>query len=245
MAHSFVGAFDDETMAFEAFANVFPDNSVFLIDTYDTIAGAQKAVSVAQRMKKKGRPLVGVRLDSGDIIDLSGKVRRIFDDAGLFEVKIFASGGFDEFKIAKTVEAGAPIDAFGVGTKIGVSADAPYMDVAYKMVRYGKKNVRKNSPGKATLAGEKQVFRLSDDSGTYKEDIIGIRNEHQDGAESLLETVMVDGKRVDSQPSLEDIRTRFERIFSRLDEKYKSLSEKIVYPVRVSRKLDALQHSIL
>ena len=244
MAHSFVGAFDDETMAFEAFAKVFPNNSVFLIDTYDTIEGAKKAVSVAQRMKKKGPPLVGVRLDSGDIIDLSGKVRRIFDDAGLFEVKIFASGGFDEFKIAKTVEAGAPVDAFGVGTKIGVSADAPYMDVAYKMVRYGKKNVRKISPGKTTLAGEKQVFRLSDDYGKYKEDIIGIRNERKDDAESLLETVMVDGKRVDLQPTLEDIRNRFESNFSRLDEKYKSLSEKIVYPVRISRKLGELQNSI-
>lgn len=242
MAHSFINAFDNEILAFEAFAKLFPDNSVFLIDTYNTIEGAKNAVSVARKMKKKGHLPVGVRLDSGDMADLSKKVRRIFDKAGLSEIKIFASGGLDEFRIAKIIEEGAPIDAFGVGTKIGVSADAPYMDVAYKMVRYGKKNVRKISPGKITLAGKKQVFRFSGDNGEYTKDIIGMRDEIYDNAEPLLEVVMVDGRQLKPHLELADIRKRFKLNFSRLDEKYKSLTEKIVYPVTVSRKLAALQN---
>lgn len=241
MAHSFVGAFDNEISAFEAFAEVFPDKSVFLIDTYDTIEGAKNAVSVAHRMKANGHMPIGVRLDSGDMATLSKQVRRIFDAAGLFEVKIFASGGFDEFKITKIIDAGAPIDAFCVGTKIGVSADAPFMDVAYKMVRFGNKNIRKISTGKVSLAGEKQVFRFSDDLGRYKEDFIGMRSEKFETAQPLLYLVMKDGKRLNPHPSLSEIRKRFKRNFSQLEETYKHLTKKVVFPVKVSRQLKALQ----
>jgi nicotinate phosphoribosyltransferase len=129
MAHSYIAAFDSELDAFSAYSETFPDNSIFLIDTYDTLEGARNAVKAAKAMKKRGNSLIGVRLDSGDMADLSQKVRKIFDDAELFDVKIFVSSGFDEFKIEKVISEDAKIDAFGVGTKVGVSADAPYVPV--------------------------------------------------------------------------------------------------------------------
>ena len=177
MAHSYVSAFDNELDAFFAYADTFPDHSIFLIDTYDSVKGARHAAAVAKEMQKKGHALIGVRLDSGDMAGLSREVRKIFDDIGLLDVKIFASSGFDEFKIAKVISEGAAIDAFGVGTKVGVSADAPFVDVVYKMVRFKGRDVKKLSPDKVTLAGEKQVFRKSDQNGRYLEDIIGQRNE--------------------------------------------------------------------
>ena len=125
MAHSYISAFDSELDAFSAYSDTFPENSIFLVDTYDTIEGAHNAVKAAKKMEEKGHFLTGVRLDSGDMVMLSKKVRKILDDAGLFNVKIFASSGFDEFKIADCISKGAKIDAFGVGTKVGVSADAP------------------------------------------------------------------------------------------------------------------------
>ena len=190
MAHSYVSAFDDERDAFFAYADTFPDHSIFLIDTYDSVEGARHAAAVAKEMKKKGHALLGVRLDSGDMVSLSQKVRKILDDAGLYDVEIFASSGFDEFKIAKVISEGAAIDAFGVGTKVGVSADAPFVDVVYKMVRFKGRDVRKLSPGKVTLAGEKQVFRKSDQNGRYLEDIIGQRNELIAEGKPLMENVM-------------------------------------------------------
>jgi len=177
MAHSYIEAFSGDLAAFSAYSETFPDTSIFLIDTYNTIDGAKHAVTVAKQMKENGHSLIGVRLDSGDMVDLSQKVRKIFDDAGLSDVKIFASSGFDEFKIAEVISKGAKIDAFGVGTKVGVSADAPYLDAVYKMVRFKNRDVRKLSPGKITLAGEKQVFRKSDPNGRYLEDIIGLRGD--------------------------------------------------------------------
>ena len=241
MAHSYVEAFDSELDAFSAFSETFPENSILLIDTYDNIEGAKNAVKVAKEMKKRGHTLIGVRLDSGDMADLSQKVRKIFDGAGLFDVKIFASSGFDEFKIAKVIGEGAKIDAFGVGTKVGVSADAPYLDIVYKMTRFKDHDVRKLSPGKITLAGEKQVFRKSDQNGRYIEDIIGSRDEIIEQRKPLLEKVMENGKLLRPSPSIQDIRDRFKTKFSMLDEKYKSIHDTVIYPVRLSRRLKHLQ----
>ena len=241
MAHSYIEAFDSELDAFLAFAETFPENSILLIDTYDTIEGAKNAVKVAKEMKKRGQALIGVRLDSGNMTDLSQKVRKIFDEDGFFDVKIYASSGFDEFKIAKVIAEGAKIDAFGVGTKVGVSADAPYLDIVYKMTRYKDRDVKKLSPGKITLAGEKQVFRKSDQNGRYLEDIIGLRGETIPGGEPLLEKVMEDGKLLRPDPSLQDIRDRFKTNFCLLDEKYKSIHDTVIYPVRLSQRLEHLQ----
>jgi nicotinate phosphoribosyltransferase len=241
MAHSYIAAFDSELDAFSAYSETFPENSIFLIDTYDTLEGARNAVKAAKEMKKKGNSLVGVRIDSGDMADLSQKVRKIFDDAGFFDVKIFASSGFDEFKIEKVISENAKIDAFGVGTKVGVSADAPYVDVVYKMTRFNGRDVRKLSPGKITLAGEKQVFRKSDQNGCYLEDVIGLKNEDIPETEPLLEKVMEDGKMLRPIPSLQAVRDRFKKNFSKLDEKYKTIQNTESYPVKLSMGLLELQ----
>jgi nicotinate phosphoribosyltransferase len=241
MAHSFVTAFETEIEAFAAYADLFPDSSVFLIDTYDTLQGAKNAAEVGRQMKQQGHSLVGVRLDSGDMVELSKQVRRVLDEAGLPDVKIFASSGFDEFTLERLVSAGAPIDAFGVGTRMGTSADAPYLDIVYKMVRLGKRNVRKVSEGKITLAGEKQVFRKSDDHGRFMGDIIGLRDDRFDEASPLLAPVMRKGEPVGSLPSLEESRNRFAENFKRLDDRFKKLLDPDTYPVTISERLEELQ----
>ena len=243
MAHSYIEAFSGDLAAFSAYSETFPDNAIFLIDTYNTIDGAEHAVTVAKQMKENGHSLIGVRLDSGDMVELSQQVRKIFDDAGLSDVKIFASSGFDEFKIAKFIAQGAKIDAFGVGTKVGVSADAPYLDVVYKMVHFKDRDVRKLSPGKITLAGEKQVFRKSDPTGRYQEDIIGIRDDRVDHGTPLLKTVMENGKILQPHPELQAIRENFKKNFALLDDRYKSILEYNAYPVKLSEHLKMLQES--
>jgi nicotinate phosphoribosyltransferase len=244
MAHSYISAFDSELEAFAAYADTFPDHSIFLIDTYDTLEGAKNAVAVAKEMQQRDATLIGVRLDSGEMADLSQKVRKILDDAKLYDVKIFASSGFDEFKIAKVVSRGARIDAFGVGTKVGVSADSPYVDIVYKMVRFNTRDVRKLSPGKSTLAGKKQVFRRADQKGRYTEDIIGLRDESIEGGRPLLELVMADGKILRSPPSLQATQAKFKESFTLLDDRYKSIEDHNAYPVKLSRRLEELQKNV-
>ncbi len=241
MAHSYVSAFDNERDAFFAYADTFPDHSIFLIDTYDSVEGARHAAAVAKEMQKRGHTLIGVRLDSGDMVSLSREVRKIFDDAGLSDVKIFASSGFDEFKIAKVISEGAAIDAFGVGTKVGVSADAPFVDIVYKMVRFKGRDVRKLSPGKVTLAGEKQVFRTSDQNGCYSEDIIGQRDEIIAEGQPLLEKVMENGRLLYPHPQLNMLQERFKENFAALDDGYKSIQDHKAYPVKLSTRLQNLQ----
>jgi nicotinate phosphoribosyltransferase len=243
MAHSFIQAIGDEKEAFEAYARTFPDRTVLLIDTYDTVEGARQAVEVARQMAAAGHSLVGVRLDSGDMIALSRQVRKIFDDAGLPAVKIFASSGLDEFGLAGFVQGNAAIDAFGVGTKMGVSADLPYLDMVYKLVHYDTRDVRKLSPGKQTLAGEKQLFRCRDAQNRYLEDIIGVRGESFDPAQPLLETVMQSGQICVRLPSLGEIRQDFRSRFENLPDRYKQLSHPDAYPVRLSPALSALQET--
>ena len=159
MAHSYVESFTDELEAFRAFAVSYPQHTVLLIDTYDTVHGARRAAVVGQEMAQRGQHLLGVRLDSGDMTALSKEVRVILDQAGLQDVQIVASGSFDEYRIDAAVRDGACIDAFGVGTKMGVAADMPYLDMAYKLVQYDGRPVMKLSTGKATLVDQKQVWR--------------------------------------------------------------------------------------
>jgi nicotinate phosphoribosyltransferase len=241
MAHAFVTAFETEIEAFQAYADLFPDSAVFLVDTYDTLQGAQNAAIVGARMKQKGHRLLGVRLDSGDMVELSRQVRRILDEAGLPDVKIFASSGFDEYALEQMIADGTRIDAFGVGTRMGVSADAPYMDMVYKMVRLGNRNVRKISENKITLAGEKQVFRQTGANRRFKGDIIGLRDEHPQDSYPLLKPVLNKGRPIAPVSELADIRKRFSENFNRLDERYKRLSKPETYPVAVSSKLNEIQ----
>ncbi len=243
MAHSFITSFDEEIDAFRAFAETFPDNVVLLIDTFDTISGAHKAVDVAREMLSKGQKLKGVRLDSGDMAVLSRDVRAIFRRAGFKDVSIFASGGFDEFKVADVLERGGEIDAFGIGTKMGVSADGPYTDIAYKLVQYDGRPVLKLSTGKKTLVAEKQVFRIKQGDRLLR-DIIGLRNEKTDGS-PLLKTVMKNGKRQNPSESLEIIRERFQKEFNALDDDFKTLKNPKLFPVEISCGLEKLQNQVV
>lgn len=242
MAHSFIMSFPDELEALRAFAKTFGSDTVLLIDTYDTIAGAKKAITVARELEARKERLRGVRLDSGDMTDLSKKVRVLFDEAGLEYVKIFASGSYDEFKIRDAVQNGAEIDAFGVGTKMGVSADAPYTDMAYKLVEYAGRPVLKLSTGKQSLPGKKQVFRVRK-ANRLSKDIIDCRKGKQPG-EPLLVHVMEEGARLRGPDSLDDIRERFLDEFDALDDSVKQLENPARYPVETSAPLQALQKQV-
>ncbi len=243
MAHSFIASFEEEIDAFRAFAETFSENTVLLIDTYDTLAGAQKAAIVGREMIRQGKRLKGVRLDSGDMASLSKEVKAILEEADLADVQIFASGGFDEYKIAQHIREGAKIDAFGVGTKMGVSADAPYTDIAYKLVEYDDRPVLKLSTGKQTLAGKKQVFRIRE-GGRLIKDIIALRGENLEG-EPMLRMAMKDGGRCQHQESLLSIRDRFQQEFMTLDENYKVLIKPQSCPVELSPGLRDLQRRIV
>jgi nicotinate phosphoribosyltransferase len=246
MAHSFVTSFESEINAFRAFARTFPENTVLLVDTYDTLQGAKAAAEVGKEMACRGEKLKGVRLDSGDIARLSRKVRKIFHQEGLPDSIIFASGGFDEYKIRSVLHRGGEVDSFGVGTKMGVSADAPYFDMAYKMVLYSGRPVLKLSPGKMTLASDKQVFRFRTAKGKLKRDAIGLRNDCLEGGEPLLEEVMSKENNRVRLPALPQIQKRFLDEFSCLNEKYKPFAGNTPeYPVGLSPALKGLQSRLV
>ncbi|HEX9182555.1 MAG TPA: nicotinate phosphoribosyltransferase [Burkholderiales bacterium] len=199
MAHSFVQAHESEAAAFAHFARAFPENAVLLVDTYDTVEGARRAAATPGRLK-------GVRLDSGDLDDLSRKARRILDESGHRDAIIFASGNLDEDRVGALVAAGAPIDAFGIGTSLTTSADAPYLDAVYKLEEYGGKPRRKRSTAKATWPGRKQVWRSTGEGGRFARDVITVEGDAQPG-EPLIVPVMHSGKRL-PQPTLADSRAR-------------------------------------
>jgi nicotinate phosphoribosyltransferase len=244
MAHSYVVAFPREIDAFRAFARAFPEHTTLLIDTYDTVTAARKAVQVAKELEARGQRLAGVRLDSGDILSLSREVRRILDEAGLGYVRIFVSGGLDEYAIDDLLTAGAPIDAFGVGTHMDVSADAPYLDMAYKLVRYAGRHVLKFSAGKETWTGEKQVYRFRAPDGHFEGDRLALRHEAPpDGAEPLLDTVMTSGAATKPRPPLSAIRDHCAAQLRALPEGVRRLRGPAPYPVAYSDRLRDLQRS--
>ena len=244
MAHSFISSFTSEIEAFRAYAQTFPDRAVLLIDTYDTLAGASKAAVVAQEMESQGHRLVAVRLDSGDFDELSRGVRNILDDAGLPYVKILASGGLDEYQLESLVHAGAPIDIFGLGTKVGVSADAPWSDMAYKLVCYDGRPVMKLSPDKVYRPGAKQVFRFNDSAGMFNRDVIGLETERPPAGDPLLEPVMDQGARTGPAPSLDQARDWFEHDFARLDPHFKVLGGAPRFQVDVTPALERFTREV-
>jgi len=243
MAHSFVTAYEHELDAFRAFAATFPERCVLLIDTYDTVDGARKALQVARELEERGEQLAGVRLDSGDLLALSKEARRILDSAGLEYVQIVASGGLDEYEIDDLLKGGAPIGAFGVGTKMGVSGDAPWLDMAYKMVSFGDRPVLKLSTGKLSLPGPKQMYRLCDEHGDFQHDVLALREEKIEG-EAMLVKVMENGKRLAPYPSLDALRGRFAQDFRRLPVAYRQLRRPPGYQVKISPGLSELSESI-
>ena len=189
MAHSYVMSFEHEDDAFRAFMEDFPGNAVMLVDTYDTVEGVRRAIAASEAT---GVALSGVRLDSGDLLDLSSKTRALLDEAGMPEARIVASGDLEENQIAQLTAAGAPIDSFGVGTDLGTSRDSPVVNGIYKLVAHqvdgSWQDVRKRSPEKATVPGAKQVFRDYAE-GEMRGDVIGRAEEHLPGRELLVPVV--------------------------------------------------------
>jgi len=246
MAHSYVSAFPHELDAFRAFAQAFPAHSTLLIDTYDTVVAARKAVLVAKEMEAQGRRLAGVRLDSGDIVTLSKQVRAILDEAGLPHVRIFVSGNLDEERIDEYLGHEAPIDAFGVGTRMDVSADAPYLDMAYKLVEYDGRPVLKTSAGKATWTAQKQVHRRLRSGEGFAGDVIALREEPAPpgAVEILLRTVMERGRTLAPHPALAAIRDYCAAQVASLPADVRQLHDPAVYPISYSQRLVALQRSI-
>ncbi len=241
MAHSYITSFAQEIEAFRVFSRVFPKITTLLIDTYDNIHGLKNAVKIARELAARGHRLQFVRLDSGDIAAISKEVRRLLREEGLEEVRILASGGFDEFKIAQVLSDGGEVDSFAVGTKMGVSADAPYFDCAYKLVKYGDRPVMKLSTGKVTLVDKKQIYRFYDDRGKFSRDTIALRDEEVPGGAPRLTPVMQGGRLTRTLPDLKACRDYFLSQFARLPEVYKTLKDPALYPVDLSPGLKDLQ----
>jgi nicotinate phosphoribosyltransferase len=246
MAHSYVSAFPREIDAFRAFARAFPAQTILLLDTFDTVTAARKAVLVAREMEAKGQRLAGVRLDSGDLVGLSQQVRRILDDAGLAYVKIVVSGGLDEASIGEYLAKGAPIDAFGVGTRMDVSADLPYLDMAYKLVEYDGRPVLKSSAGKGTWAAQKQVYRRLRSGEGFAGDVLALREEPAPPGtvEILLRSVMERGRLLAPHPTLMMVRDYGAAQVASLPEDLRDLRETAAYPVSYSERLVSLQRSL-
>lgn len=239
MAHSFIQAFDDESLAFEAFAESHPDDLVLLLDTYDTEAAARKLVALAPRLRARGLRVKAVRLDSGDLVALSKIVRAILNDGGLGDVAIIVSGGLDDADIRALLDAGAPVDSFGVGTSLTTSSDAPALDCAYKLEEYAGVARRKRSAGKATLPGRKQVWRRVAPDGRMGGDVIALDQERFDGA-PLLHPVMRQGRRIAPAPSLAESRARARDNLARLPDPLRRLDAGATYRVEISDALRAL-----
>jgi nicotinate phosphoribosyltransferase len=239
MAHAYVQAHDSEREAFETFARAQPGNVVLLIDTYDTEQGARIVANLAPRLRESGITIKAVRLDSGDLMIHSRKVRRILDDAGLKDIGIFCSGNLDEYRLRDLVQDGAPINGFGVGTRLDTSEDAPSLECVYKLVEYDGEPRRKRSEGKATWPGRKQVFRQYGSSGQMEGDTITAWGADQAG-QPLLEAVLRQGKRVRSTEPLSKIRERSARDRERLPEYLRVLENKTPYPIRIAPALEDL-----
>jgi nicotinate phosphoribosyltransferase len=248
MAHSYVQAHDGELDAFRAFTRLYPE-TVLLVDTYDTLDGVRNVVRLARELGDEFR-VRAIRLDSGDLAELAFRSREILDEAGLERVEIFASGGLDEHSIAELVARGAPIDGFGVGTSMGVSKDAPALDIAYKLTAYAGKGRLKLSPGKKILPGRKQVFRIEEGEGEGRRavrDVIARADEEAPpGGRPLLVHVMAGGRRLPTgRVSLDEARERARDETARLPERLRTLEPPDEpYPVEVSAGLRAFQEEV-
>jgi nicotinate phosphoribosyltransferase len=243
MAHSFIQAHDDERDAFFNFATARPDQTVFLLDTFDTEKAADKVAALVPVLAERNITVRGVRLDSGDLADHARRVRRILDDAGLHSAQIVASGGIDEFELQRLTRSAAPIDAYGIGTSLVTSDDAPALDCAYKLKAYAGKARRKRSEGKAFWPGATQAFRRFDNDGCLIGDTIGRAAEEVDGV-PLLQAVVRDGKLVEPLATLESIRQHAECQLAHLPDHLKRLETSPGYPVGVTDNLRDLADEV-
>ena len=219
MAHSFIEAHESEEQAFRDFAEIYGAKAILLVDTYDSPDGIKTAARVARDLLNEGTEIRGIRLDSGDLVELSKFARAHFQQEGLAFLRIFASGDLDEFRIAELLEAGAEIDGFGIGTRFAVSEHAPALGIVYKIIQYGRRPLRKTSPEKATFPGRKSLVRMGDQ--TYEKDII---KPLDPGAADLLAPF-------ESAEPMEVIQSRLRHELSALPESVKSICNPDTYPV--------------
>ncbi len=244
MAHSFIQAHQTEREAFTNFALSRPRDVTFLLDTYDTETAAHKLVQIAPGLKARGVTIRSVRLDSGDLAALAFAVRAILDVGALTEVGIFVSGGLDERELARLLAAGAPIDGFGVGTALVVSADAPALDCAYKLQEYAGQPRRKRSAGKANWPGRKQVFRSYDADRRMVRDVLTAEGDAQAG-EPLVAQVMAAGKRIGAAEPLAAARARVRQEIERLPAHLKTLEDSATpLPVEIAPALRTLADAV-
>jgi nicotinate phosphoribosyltransferase len=239
MAHAYVQAHAEEAVAFEHFAKTQPENAVLLIDTYDTERAAHKVVALASQLAAQGITIKGVRIDSGDLGEHARRVRSILDAGGLTAATIFASGNLDEYRLHELVRSHAPIDGFGIGTRMNTSADAPYLDCAYKLEEYEGRPRRKRSEGKATWPGRKQVYRRYDRAGQLAGDVLALAGERASGT-PLLQPVVRGGRPSTSRPTLAAMRERAKAELASLPGPLRSLDDAQPYAVEVAASLRAL-----
>jgi nicotinate phosphoribosyltransferase len=243
MAHSFIQAHDDETVAFDHFAHSLPDNVILLIDTYDTETAAEKVVRLAPKLERDGIKIKGVRLDSGDLADHAFKVRRILDQGGLRHATIFASGSVDEYVLERLFRQNAPIDGFGIGTHLDTSADAPYLDCAYKLVEYAGRARRKRSEGKVLWPGRKQVYRSYRTDGCMNGDVLSVEGDALEG-EPLIRPFMTGGRRGSPGEPVHESRRRTLAEIKRLPASLLTLEQAPGYSVVVSEALRELARQV-
>ncbi len=242
LAHAYIMSFDHELDAFRAFAQDCPTNVILLIDTYDTLRGADHAIIVGREMAARGEKLRGVRIDSGDLVALSQGVRARLDAAGFNDVRILLSGDLDEYQMRNLLQQGAAVDSFGVGTNLGTSPDDPSLGAVYKLVEDPAGPRAKLSTGKATLPGSKQVWRHFTPAGTMERDVIALASEAgPPGAQPLLQHVMAKGEIVADIPSLGRSRDFCKQRLAQLPPALKGLDDNHTYPVDISPALEALR----
>lgn len=249
MAHSYVQAHDDESAAFEAFVRARPVHPMLLVDTYDTARGVERVAALARRLAAEGLQVAGVRLDSGDLHTLAQAARRTLDQAGLGSITVWASGDLDEHRVAALVNAGAPVDGFGVGTALTTSSDVPALDMVYKLQAYAGVPRRKRSPGKATWPGERQVWRETLEDGTLQRDLVCTAGEGPPAPgttprtqwQALLQPCLQSGRLVRAHPPLAQLRTQHTQAMRTLPPRLRALGPaQPPYPVDVSVALRAL-----
>jgi nicotinate phosphoribosyltransferase len=241
-AHSWVMAYEDESEAFRRFLDAFPEGSVLLVDTYNV----RHAVKTILAMRRKP---AGIRLDSGDLTADSLWARRTLDRAGWKDVRIFASGDLDEYKIAEILDRGAAIDAFGVGTALGTPGDAPHLNLIYKLTEVERgglvREAAKFTHAKATYPGRKQVFRYLNARGEeFRGDTIALEDEPPEDGEVLLIEVMRGGRRILPSESTAQLRERCLGNLARLPRRYRQIRRNAVYPVRYSKRLMAMRDQV-
>jgi nicotinate phosphoribosyltransferase len=258
MPHAFIQNRPNELQAFREYSHSFPHNVILLVDTYDSLQGVRNAIIIAKELQEKGYILQGIRLDSGDLLDLSRQARKILDNAGFDDVKIFVSSDLDEYRIEELVREKAPVDGFGVGTRLVTGANynsitreggPSALQGVFKLVERIGKNGQlipktKLSAEKILVPYRKQLYRHRSKNGLFDWDTIARWDESISNAEPLLVPIIRKGQLVYKFPKLEKIRAYCRNQMDQLPRSYRSLTDPPIYPVKLSPMLEKALASV-